>query len=198
MPRVGLNTAKVVQEAAEIADSEGLESLTLARLASELGIRVPSLYKHINGLADLHRRLAAIANESMAEAIRGATVGRAGTDALRACCRSYREFAGRYPGRYAAAQRAPDPNDPDQAALHKLSGELTSLALNVLRSYDLVGEDSIHAARILRSAMHGFVSLEQLGGFGLPTEIEASFERLIDLLDAGLRAMAAQGSTPTT
>jgi AcrR family transcriptional regulator len=192
MPRIGLNAARVVEEAAEIADSEGLESLTMARLAAELGIRVPSLYKHINGLADLHRRLAAIANRSMADTIRTATVGLAGVDALRACCRSYRDYAKHYPGRYAAAQRAPDPTDPDQATLYKLSEELTALALSVLRSYDLTGEDSIHAARILRSAMHGFVSLEQLGGFGLPTEIEASFERLIDLLDAGLRAMVSE------
>jgi AcrR family transcriptional regulator len=182
MPRIGLNATRVVEEAAEIADSEGLESLTMARLAAELGIRVPSLYKHINGLADLHRRLAEIAHRSMADTIRTATVGLAGVDALRACCRSYRDYAKHYPGRYAAAQRAPDPTDP----------ELTALALSVLRSYDLTGEDSIHAARILRSAMHGFVSLEQLGGFGLPTEIEASFERLIDLLDSGLRAMVSE------
>ncbi|WP_424187553.1 WHG domain-containing protein [Actinokineospora sp. G85] len=193
MPRLGLNTEKVVREAASIADAEGLETLTLARLAGSLGIRVPSLYKHINGLGDLHRRLATIANVDMAAAIRDATVGLAGSDALRACCRAYRAYASQCPGRYAAAQRAPDPDDPDQARLRETGAELTSLALTVLRSYSLTGEESIHAARILRSAMHGFISLELLGGFGLPTEIEASFERLIDLLDKGLRSM---GSAP--
>lgn len=189
MPRIGLNATRVVDEAARIADSEGWESLTLARLAAKLDIRVPSLYKHIDGLADLRRRVAVIANQGIADTIRAETVGLAGVDALRACCRSYRAYAKRYPGRYAAAQRAPDPDDPDQAVLYRLSEELTGLALNVLRSYELTGEDSIHAARVLRSAVHGFVSLEQLGGFGLPTEVEASFESLIDLLDAGLRAM---------
>jgi AcrR family transcriptional regulator len=198
MPRVGLNTARVVQEAAEIADTEGLDSLTLARLASHLGIRVPSLYKHIDGLPDLRRRLAVIALTGMADEIRAATVGLAGKDALSATCRSYRDFAKRYPGRYASLQRAADHSDPAEAELNQLGDDLTGLALKVLRSYHLAGEDSIHAARIMRSAIHGFVSLEQLGGFGLPASVEGSFDRLIDLLDAGLRSLANGDSLVTS
>jgi len=50
MPRSGLNTKLVVDAAARLADAEGLENLTLKRLAEELDIRSPSLFSHIDGL----------------------------------------------------------------------------------------------------------------------------------------------------
>ncbi|MGB8345073.1 MAG: TetR-like C-terminal domain-containing protein [Ktedonobacteraceae bacterium] len=36
--------------------------------------------------------------------------------------------------------------------------------------------------RILRSMLHGFVSLEMIGGFGLPLEIDETFRRLVKAL----------------
>jgi hypothetical protein len=33
-------------------------------------------------------------------------------------------------------------------------------------------------------ALHGFVSLEAAGGFGLPQSVDVTFARLIDSLDA--------------
>ena len=53
MPRAGLNGDRVVDEAERIADEVGLANLTLAALAERLGVRQPSLYKHIDGLAGL-------------------------------------------------------------------------------------------------------------------------------------------------
>jgi hypothetical protein len=59
--------------------------------------------------------------------------------------------------------------------------------LAILRGYGLEGDDAIHAARAVRSALHGFVSLEAAGGFGLPVELDASFERMVGALARGLR-----------
>ena len=42
--------------------------------------------------------------------------------------------------------------------------------------------------RTVRSALHGFVSLEASGGFGLPDDVDASFETLVDVLIAGMLA----------
>ncbi len=39
MPRVGLDSEAVVETAAELADAHGLQALTLAALADQLGIR---------------------------------------------------------------------------------------------------------------------------------------------------------------
>ena len=43
--------------------------------------------------------------------------------------------------------------------------------------------------RAIRSALHGFVSLEREGGFGMPVAVDASYDKLVGMLDAGLGAM---------
>jgi AcrR family transcriptional regulator len=185
MPRAGLTAPYIVAAAAGIADNEGLDALSLARLAGHLGIRVPSLYKHIEGLPDLRRRLATSAAKELTEAIKTATVGLAGKEALRACCRAYRDYAHRHPGSYAATQYPPAPGSDGEYRKHTES--LLAVVLAVLRAYEMEGDEAIHAARVIRSCVHGFVSLEQLGGFGLPADLETSFDRIVDTLDAGLR-----------
>jgi hypothetical protein len=41
-------------------------------------------------------------------------------------------------------------------------------------------EAALHVARGLRSIFHGFSSIEQRGGFGLPLDIDLSYRMLID------------------
>ncbi len=67
MPRAGLTPDVIVAEAASMADRDGLASLTLADLAAQLGVRSPSLYKHVGGLPDLHRRLAVLGLRELAD-----------------------------------------------------------------------------------------------------------------------------------
>src|SRR5260221_8231667 len=42
--RAGLDRSTVVEAAAKLVDEEGIEQLTLGRLAERLGVRTPSLY----------------------------------------------------------------------------------------------------------------------------------------------------------
>jgi hypothetical protein len=51
------------------------------------------------------------------------------------------------------------------------------------------GDDAIHGTRIIRSGLHGFVTLEAQDGFGIALELELddSFARLVSTLDRGLR-----------
>jgi hypothetical protein len=57
----------------------------------------------------------------------------------------------------------------------------------VLAGYRLVEEDDlVDAARLLRSALHGFVSLELEGGFAMARSVDRSFERLVSSLDTAL------------
>jgi AcrR family transcriptional regulator len=185
MPRAGLDAAAVVAAAARLADHNGLEQLTLARLAAELGVRAPSLYAHVDGLADLRDRVRELGVAELTEVLSDAATGRAGRDALHAVAMAYRAYAHQHPGIYAAMQRAPDPgNDEREAGAVRLVGIL----LAVMRGYNLEGDDAIHAVRLLRSALHGFVSLESAGGFALPLGLEESYQRLIEMVDRGLRA----------
>ena len=55
-PRSGLDKVTVIQTAAALVNAEGVEALTLGRLARELGIQTPSLYNHIDGLPGMKRQ----------------------------------------------------------------------------------------------------------------------------------------------
>ena len=184
MARAGLSAEAVVDAAAELADREGLEAVTLARLAADAGVRPPSLYAHVDGLDDLRRRLALRGTRELTAALREAATGRAGSDALRAVAIALRGYARRHPGTYLAAQRAPDKDDREALAA---GSDAVTVLTAALAGYGLTGDDAIHAARAVRSALHGFAVLETGGGFGIKLDLDESFERLVDLLDRGLR-----------
>jgi hypothetical protein len=78
---------------------------------------------------------------------------------------------------------------PDTEEFEAAGGELVGLILAVLRGYGLDGEAAIHAVRAVRSTLHGFVSLEREGGFGLPINVDDSYDILVAMLDAGLAAL---------
>lgn len=188
MPRAGLDPARVVASAGDLVDREGYDQLNLAAVAAQLGVRVPSLYKHVGGLGDLRARLAVAGMRDLDAALRDAAVGRAGRDALVAVARAYRDYAHSHPGRYTAALRAPDPADEEAG---RLTTSLIALLLAVMAGYGLQGDAAVHGVRTLRAALHGFTDLEQAGGFRMPLDLDASFAQLVDVLDAGLRAAAA-------
>ena len=45
--------------------------------------------------------------------------------------------------------------------------------------------------RILRAAFHGIVSLETVGGFGLPESVDDTYAHLVDALDTAFRSLGA-------
>jgi AcrR family transcriptional regulator len=183
VPRAGLTPERVVHEAAELADARGLDGLSLSALADRLGVRVPSLYKHVGSLDEVQRGVAVLGIRELAAELRAATVGLAGRDALAGCAAAYRSYARRHPGRYLAMQRVPDPDAPEWLAA---ANDLVGVVFAVLRGYGLEDEDVVHVTRAVRSALHGFVTLELMGAFGLPEDVDASFDRLVELLDTGL------------
>jgi AcrR family transcriptional regulator len=182
---VGIDRARVVDAAAELADAHGLDHLTLAQVAERLGVRLPSLYNHVDGLPGLRHELAVLGVRRLMEQISRAAIGKAGDDAVIAVARAYRAFALAHPGLYAATVRAPAPDDME---LQRLSQAIIEVVLVVLEPYGLSDEDAIHAVRGLRSIAHGFASIELAGGFGLALDRDESFLRLTRAFVAGLRA----------
>ena len=103
--KIGLTREQVVEAAAEIADRDGLDALSLATLASALGVRSPSLYAHVDGLAGLRRQLtlhaSGLLTADLAEAVDGlegtrpserspSNCGRSPTDTQACTARSFR------------------------------------------------------------------------------------------------------------
>jgi AcrR family transcriptional regulator len=197
MPRAGLTPTAVTEAAAALADEVGLAQLNMGLLAERLGVRTPSLYKHVDGLADLKYRIAILAATELSNAVRDATQGQAGSDALIAAAQAMRTYVTTRPGRYAAANAAHEtgPDDP----LIDASGRLLDSLSAVLRGYELPANQQIHALRMLRSMLHGFATLEEGGGFRFDTDVDESFVWMISLVDRGLqsppRLVDTNGST---
>jgi AcrR family transcriptional regulator len=159
-----------------MADEVGLSRLTLAALAERLGVRQPSLYKHIDSMAGLHRDIAVNAKKTMGEVLARASVGRSGAAAITAMSHAYRDWALAHPARYEASNLMPAPDDQEDEEVSLAAIRVIS---DVLTAYNLEGEDAVDAIRAFRSTLHGFVSFETAGAFRLSADVNRSFDRLV-------------------
>ncbi|MCE7011054.1 WHG domain-containing protein [Kibdelosporangium philippinense] len=184
MARAGLSKVKLTSSAAEMADEVGIDNVTISALARRFGVTDASLYKHFKNLRELRVRVALMAGEEMTDRIGTAVAGRSGKDALIAFADAYRRYALDHPGRYAATQMRFEPSEVADSLGLRRSIELT---YGMLRAYRLTEPDLTDAARLLRSALHGYIHLELSGGFGHPRDVEASWSRSLDALHVLLR-----------
>jgi AcrR family transcriptional regulator len=175
-----------IVSAAGLADEIGFQGVTMGLLAGRLGVRAPSLYKHVGGLADVQHRLATLALTELGEVIRDAVQGKAGRDALAAMLTAVRAYVVAHPGRYAATVGAEftGPDDPLLAAGTRVIDSIAA----VLRGYGIGESEMNHAIRSIRSTMHGFAILEASRGFQWDADPDESFAWMIRFIDRGLRA----------
>ncbi|HEY3423331.1 MAG TPA: WHG domain-containing protein [Negativicutes bacterium] len=185
--RMKLNNQIVIESAAKIADTEGLDNVTLTAIAEVLGIRKPSLYNHVKGLPDLRRGLAIFGSNQLKARLTDAAVGKAKQDAIRSIAAAYRTFAHQRPGLYQAivASGAYWEDQKGKAA----TKELMEVLYMVIRPYNLHDSDLIHAVRGLRSVMHGFVALEASGWFNQPVNRDESYAQLVDTFIRGIEVL---------
>ena len=186
MPRAGLTRGDVVAAGAALADEIGYHGLTMGLLAERLGVRAPSLYKHVDGLADLQHGIATLAMTELGEAARDAMQGRAGLDALTALLTATRAYVTAHPGRYTATIGAEftGPDDPLLAASTRLIDSIAA----VLRGYGVGEADLVHAIRTIRCTLHGFAALQAFDGFRWSGDPDETFDWMIRFIDRGLRA----------
>lgn len=191
-PRAGLTGEVVVDAAIELVDRAGVEALTLGAIARGLKVRTPSLYSHVNGLPGLHRELRIRGAGVLAARLDAALAGAEGRESLVALCHELRAFGREHPGLSALLQpsaHGPVIDEGGRAAAEELLGRYT----RVLGELGFEGDDALHATRAVRSAIEGFVMLEQGGAFGMAIDADESFERLVTLLADGLAGNASSG-----
>lgn len=191
MPRTGLSGAEIVAAAAALADEAGFAGVTMGLLAERLGIRPPSLYKHVSSLADLQHRVATLAMTELSEQIRDAVQGKAGRDALAALLTALRSYVTGHPGRYMATIGAAEHGLDDPFVL--AGARVIDSVAAVLGGYGIGAAEMTHAIRFIRSTMHGFVMLEASGGFQWDPEPDQSFSWMIAFIDRGLRQPELSG-----
>lgn len=176
-----LTTESIVTAAGDFVDKFGPEAMTLTKIADELGVTQPALYRHVGGLADVWRELGLATRATLADNLAEASVGRTGPDAVSAVAVAWRDFGIANPGRYRAADRHAVAGDPAlEAAAHRTIGVLE----RALQGFDLDVDELRFAADTLRSSLHGFVSYELGNGHPDQDRVDASFDRLVEHLCA--------------
>jgi AcrR family transcriptional regulator len=177
MPRAGLNPDVIVDVALALVDEKGPEALSFAAVADRAGVAAPSLYKHIGSLADLRELMALRVVQQLTAISTSVVMGRSREDAVAALMRAYRGYVVANPGRYALV-----PLDTLHVpALATAGRELLAVFVAVMRGYGLRDEAATHAIRRLRATVHGFATLEAAGGFGLPEDVETTYDQLITM-----------------
>lgn len=157
--RVGLDRSTVVDIAADIVDSEGIDALTLARLAERLGVKYQSLYSYVANLTALHEQLQIRYLVEVGDVCRRAAVGQAGRDAVVAIADAHLVYDLAHPGLVAVHWKLGLTSQDLTAALD----ESASAIITVLRSYGFRGEDLVHRRRAFATIVFGFSSLANAG-----------------------------------
>jgi AcrR family transcriptional regulator len=138
---------EIVEAARELLEQEGAEGLTMRRLAEQLGIRAPSLYKHVPDKATLEVAIIATGLEDLAAALDATVEGAA--EPLAALTVAYRTFALSRPHLYRLMTDRPLPREHLPAGLEdRAAAPLLRAAGNPTR------------ARAIWAFAHGMVLLE--------------------------------------
>jgi AcrR family transcriptional regulator len=149
---------EILDVAERLLTAEGLPALTMRRVADEMGIRAPSLYKHVRSKEDIEAGLQERALVSMAKALAPARD-------LAALATAYRSWALSHPQLYAVATNGPLHRD-------RLSpGVEAAAAAPVVAA---VGGDE-HRARALWALAHGLVTLELAGRFPPEADLDRTW-----------------------
>ena len=180
MARKGLSRDIIVDTAAALAEEKGMENLTLHELADALGVKPASLYNHLQGLPELNVRLAERALDRLMDTLSQAVDIRPVPDALRALAAAYRSFAQEQPQLYRAILLLPQFSDPGLVARKQA---FMDLFVRMLAPLGLPAEERVHISRLIRSTLHGYVSMEAAGFFRSPlADANESFARATEWL----------------
>jgi len=179
--------AALTAAARAIAERDGVDAVTVSAVATAVGVRPPSLYKHVAHRHDLLRLIADDAARELDEdvaALTGAAVDPSAT--LAAIARAFRAFSTRSPRAasllFAGAALSAEPQSNGMLAL-------TRTLLNAVRA--AAPGDPLPAARTLTAWAHGFCTMEQAGAFQLGGDVDEAFEFGLDVLVAGLTRPSA-------
>jgi AcrR family transcriptional regulator len=181
------STDRILAAARAILEEDGLDGVTMQAVAARVGVRAPSLYKRVADRAALIKGIADAVTEDLRRTIvPDATTETEPSDQLRAIAHRYRAFVGANRHGYGLLF-APLPPEmaPDPSALAAVGRPIVE-TMSVLTG----GSGALEAARTMVAWAHGFVAMEQAGGFRLGGDVDAAYATGIETILAGVSARA--------
>ena len=144
------------------------------------------LAQKISTIPEMRRFLAVKGYRELRQLIERDIAGKSGADALRAAMMSMRRYALDRPGMSAATFRNPETDSPEWRAAQM---ELAAIILTIFAQLGVRGEQALHALRILRSFLRGFVLHEMGASFLEPLEHDQTYELGIRVFIEGLSVL---------
>ena len=171
----------IIASARRILEADGLDGLTMHRVAADVGVRAPSLYKHVRSRNDLVRLVTEDVARQLAQAITSASSADPAED-LPALASAYRGFAHAHPRAYSLVfGPLPDAWRPDLGSLAPANEAMLRTAGRLAGT-----EHALEAARLVVAWAHGFVSMELAGAFRLGGDVDEAFAFGVDRLAVAL------------
>ncbi len=148
----------IVETARMLIERQGVEGVSLALVASELGIKAPSLYRYVTSKNALLQEVVTLTFRQLFQAYDEA-LQEAGADPegrMLAICRAHRRFAHAHPETYLLAFTT---TRPEQRADERVLEEMVLPVQEIMAA--IAGkEQSLPALRGALALIHGFVMLE--------------------------------------
>ena len=187
MPRQGLNKEVIIAEAIRLIEESGFEQFSLREFAAKLNVKPASLYNHIDNIDEIKTGVGLRSIEMLNKAITTAMMDKTGDEAVAAAASGYRTFAKEHPQIYKTIINIP--KSGVSVLTNKWPNSLRPL-INTINTYCISEENKVHFLRCWRSAVHGFVSLEEAGFLKDPrVDAEESYEKMISALLTELHNM---------
>ena len=162
---------EIVAAALELLEEQGPDGVTMRAVAARVGIRAPSLYKHVPDKDDLETLLMGEAFRRQAAAFADAAAD--SSDPLGAIARVYRRWATEHPHLYRLMTHKPLPRE-------RLPEGVEEAAARPL--VEAVGGDR-DLARAAWALAHGLTSLELAGRFPADADVDAAWRAGVDALN---------------
>ncbi|KAM3098311.1 TetR/AcrR family transcriptional regulator [Phormidesmis sp. 146-35] len=176
-----LTQRDIIEAAIICVETEGETALGVNRVARELRITPPSIYKHVESGAALRRLVALeIWRRFLALCCQSIKGIRDSSKLLKTVAHTARDFARSRPELYRAMTVMPlQPTEPDCAPIVQ---SIVTFYQRVLQPYKLTELETIHAMRMLNAAFYGFVATEQAGLLTLEPSTDESYDLMINAL----------------
>jgi AcrR family transcriptional regulator len=155
---------EILEVAVTVLEEAGPEALTMRELADRMGIRAPSLYKHVKDKDDI---IAGVQERALLDLARhlSSSTGQG----LLALSEAYRSWARAHPRLYEVATRRP-------LARERIAAGVEDAAAAPLVT--AVGGDE-HVARALWALAHGLVDLELSHRFPPEADLDATWQTAV-------------------
>ncbi|WP_417310966.1 TetR/AcrR family transcriptional regulator [Devosia sp.] len=164
---------RIVGIARALVETSGPEALTMGAVASEAGVKPPSLYKHFADRAALLKAVEIAIMQDLESTLRRENEGPTPPARLASLAASYRRFAKAAPNRYRAIYSGEAFTDPE---IREVCLFAAQPLFEALRAAGVAEARVLPLARTFTAFLHGFVLMEIGNAFNLGGSVDEAFE----------------------